>query len=106
LRILALTVLASLALGGCGTEPNTANAPLAARKPTTLELHGDRRIDNYYWLRERDNPEVIAYLEAENAFTEVAMKPFSGLKNVLVQEIKARMQPDESTVPYRRGDYF
>jgi oligopeptidase B len=98
--------LASLALGGCGTEPNTANAPLAARKPTTLELHGDRRIDNYYWLRERDNPEVIAYLEAENAFTEVAMKPFSGLKNVLVQEIKARMQPDESTVPYRRGDYF
>jgi oligopeptidase B len=75
-------------------------------KPQKLELHGDRRIDNYYWLRERDNPEVIAYLEAENAFTEVAMKPFSGLKNVLVQEIKARMQPDESTVPYRRGDYF
>ncbi|MDA0707421.1 MAG: prolyl oligopeptidase family serine peptidase, partial [Proteobacteria bacterium] len=106
MRILALTVLASFVLSGCGTEVNTPKAPVAASKPTTLELHGDRRIDNYYWLRERENPEVIAYLEAENAYTENTMSPFSGLKNILAEEIEARMQPDESSVPYRRGDYF
>ncbi|MDH4125393.1 MAG: S9 family peptidase [Gammaproteobacteria bacterium] len=106
MRILALTVLASVAFGGCSHEVHESKAPLAAKKPVTLELHGERRIDNYYWLRERENPEVIAWLEAENAFTEEVMSPFSGLKNILVEEIKSRMQQDESTVPYRLGDYF
>lgn len=106
MRTLALTLLASLALAGCSPEVHTPEAPVAAKKPVTLELHGDERIDNYYWLRERENPEVIAWLEAENAFTEEAMRPFSGLRSILFEEIKARIQPDESSVPYRRGDYF
>jgi len=50
-----------------------ARPPVAALRPKVLEAHGDRRIDPYYWLREKDNPEVIAYLEAENAFAEGVM---------------------------------
>ena len=49
-------------------------APRAAKKPKELTIHGDTRVDNYYWLRERENPEVIAYLEAENAYREEVMK--------------------------------
>ena len=72
----------------------------------TLEIHGNSRVDNYFWLRERENPEVIAYLEAENAYTEQALRPYEGLQDVLVDEMKARMKQDEESAPYKRGDYF
>ena len=76
------------------------------KKPVRLELHGDVRIDNYYWLRERDNPDVIAYLEAENARTEETMAPLEGLKKTLFEEIKSRIVADEQSAPYKRGEYF
>ncbi|NEQ21327.1 MAG: hypothetical protein F6K28_19310, partial [Microcoleus sp. SIO2G3] len=52
----------------------TAQPPIAAQHPYTHRLHGDERPDPYFWLRDRDNPEVIAYLEAENAYTEMRMQ--------------------------------
>ena len=76
------------------------------RKPARLELHGDVRIDNYYWLKERDNPDVIAYLDAENAYTEKMMAPMQGMQEILFDEIKSRIKEDEESTPYRRGDYF
>ena len=76
------------------------------RKPARLELHGDVRIDNYYWLKERDNPDVIAYLDAENAYTEKMMAPMQGMQEILFDEIKSRIKEDEESAPYRRGDYF
>lgn len=106
MRTVALTLLACLAFAGCSPEVSTPEAPVAAKKPVALELHGDERIDNYYWLRERENPEVIAWLEAENAFAEQATSSLSGLRSILFEEIKSRRQPDESSVPYRRGEYF
>ena len=72
----------------------------------TLEIHGDSRVDNYFWLRERENPEVIGYLEAENAYTEQALSAFKGLQDGLVDEMKARIQPDEESAPYKRGEFF
>ena len=54
------------------------------RKPTRLELHGDVRIDNYFWLKERDNPDVIAFLDAENAYTEKMMAPMQGMQELLL----------------------
>jgi oligopeptidase B len=72
----------------------------------TLEMHGDQRIDKYYWMRKREDPDVIAYLEAENARTEQSLSPFKGLQGILFDEMKARIKQDEETAPYRRGDYF
>jgi oligopeptidase B len=80
--------------------------PVAKVVPQRLELHGDVRIDNYYWLRERENPEVIAYLEAENAYTEAAMAHTQALQEKLFQEIKGRVQETDLSVPYRDGDYY
>ncbi len=93
-----------LALTGCGKEQATTPAP--EKRPVTLELHGDARVDDYYWLRERENPEVIAYLEAENAHTEKTLEPFKGLQSVLFEEMKARLRQDDESAPYKRGDYF
>lgn len=59
------------------------------RKPARLELHGDVRIDNYFWLKERDNPDVIAYLDAENAYTEKIMAPMQGMQEILLQGTQA-----------------
>ena len=86
--------------------PSGAVAPSAAKKPHTLELHGDVRTDNYYWLRERENPEVLAYLEAENAYTETVMVATEGLQNELFEELKNRIQPDDSSVPALFNGYY
>ena len=93
-----------LALTGCGKEQ--APAPAPEKRPVTLELHGDARVDDYFWLRERENPDVIAYLEAENAYTEKTLQPFKGLQGVLFDEMKARLRQDDESAPYKRGDYF
>ena len=66
-----------------------AEQPSAARHPVKLEKHGDVRSDPYFWLRERENPEVIAYLEAENAYTEAVMAHTVALQDKLYEEIVA-----------------
>ena len=76
------------------------------KKPFEMELHGDVRVDDYYWLRERENPEVIAYLNAENAYTEKMMVPIKGIQTILFDEIRSRMKEDEESAPYKRGDYY
>lgn len=79
--------------------------PSAAKKPHRLELHGDVRIDDYFWLREKTNPEVIAYLEAENAYTTEQTKSSEELRQQLYQEMIARLQEDDITAPAPRGAY-
>ena len=76
------------------------------KKPVELELHGDVRVDNYYWLRERENPEVIAYLNAENDYTEKVLAPTAGLQSSLIDEIRARIKEEDESAPYKRGDYY
>ena len=93
-------------VGACSPEAVVSPAPAPEKRPQTLEIHGDKRIDNYFWLRERDDPEVIAYLEAENAYLEKAIRPYKGLQGVLFDEMKSRMKQDDESAPYRRGDYF
>jgi oligopeptidase B len=101
----AYLTLTLLVLSGCGREEPAA-PPEAEKRPVALGLHGDTRTDNYFWLRERENPDVIAYLEAENAYTEETLKPFKGLQSILFDEMKARIRQDDESAPYRRGDYF
>lgn len=81
-------------------------APHAARKPHQIELHGERWTDDYFWLRERDNPDVLAYLEAENAYLEAAMAHTEVLQDTLYAEMRGRIQEADLSVPVRMGDYF
>jgi len=80
--------------------------PMAEVAPQELEKHGDVRVDDYYWLRERENPEVIAYLEAENAYTEAVMAHTKDLQEKLFEEIKGRIKQTDLSVPYKLDDYF
>ena len=80
--------------------------PVARVEAETLEIHGDVRTDEYLWLRDRENAEVIAYLEAENAYTESATAHTSDLQEALYEEIVGRIKQDDSSVPYREGSYW
>jgi oligopeptidase B len=74
--------------------------------PTKLEKHGHVRIDDYYWLRERDNPDVIAYLNGENANAEKETAHTKALEEKLFEEIKARFKQTDMSVPYKQDGYF
>ena len=80
--------------------------PIPARKPHDVSLHGETRIDDWYWLRDRDDPEVIAHLHAENAHTQAWFAPLEGLKAGLYDEMLARIQEDDDEVPWRKNGWW
>src|SRR5467141_663121 len=80
--------------------------PLAAVRPHRFDEHGNVRIDQYYWLRDRDNPEVIKYLEDENAYTKAVMAHTQALQDRLFEELKGRVRQNDQSVPFRQGSYF
>ncbi len=80
--------------------------PIAQPNPVTLEKHGHTRIDPYYWLNDRENPDVIAYLTAENEYTEAVMSHRKELEHELFEEIKGRIKQTDLSVPYKLDDYF
>ena len=82
------------------------NPPAAALQPRTFSLHGDKRFDNYFWLREKSNPAVIDYLNAENRYTETAMQRTEALQKKLYDEILGRIKQTDLSVPVREGGYF
>ena len=83
-----------------------ANPPQAPVRPRFQVLHDEQRVDNYFWLREKSNPEVIKYLEAENAYTAAGMKPTEGLQEALYKELLGRLKETDTAVPYRRDGYW
>ena len=83
------------------TEP-----PKAKTVPRKIEAHGETRTDNYFWLREKTNPEVLKYLEAENAYTAETLKDTLPLQEKLYKEILGRIKETDLSVPVRRGEYF
>lgn len=80
--------------------------PVAKQLPKHLTIHDDTRIDPYYWLRERDDPGTIAYLEAENRYTEAMMAPMKPLESAIYDEIMGRIQQTDASAPFRKKDYF
>jgi len=80
--------------------------PMAAVRPHRFDEHGNVRIDQYYWLKERSNPEVIKYLEAENAYTKAVMAHTEALQERLYDELKGRVLQNDQSVPFREGNYF
>ncbi len=83
-----------------------AEPPVAARRPHETVTHGDTLRDNYYWLREKESPEVRAYLEAENGYAAEKMAPTAALQAELYDEMLARVQETDVDVPYRFGDFL
>ena len=80
--------------------------PRAKKIPKELSIHGDTRVDPYYWLKDRNNPEVIAYLEQENAFYRAATVHTEGFRERLFEEMKSRIKEDEMSVPYKQNGYW
>ncbi|MXN89943.1 prolyl oligopeptidase family serine peptidase [Flavobacterium sp. Sd200] len=84
----------------------TITAPVAPVKPKELIMHGDTRTDNYYWLNERENPEVIDYLNKENAYYKEMTAHTKQFQDELFLEMKARIKEDDSSVPYLYNGYY
>ena len=92
---------------GIEMSQNPLPAPPIARKIHTETLmHGVLLTDDYAWLRDKENPEVTAYLEAENAYAEAVMAPLAGLRDELYQEMLSHMKQTDVSVPYRDGDWW
>lgn len=82
------------------------HAPTAPKKPHPLSRHGITRIDDYYWMRDKNNPETMQYLNAETEYLEEVMQHTKPLQERLFSEMKGRIQETDSTVPEKRGGYF
>jgi oligopeptidase B len=80
--------------------------PVAKKVPHETTLHGETLRDDYFWMREKEHPDVRAYLEAENAYTTALMQPSEPFQETLYREMLGRIQETDLRVPYRQGDYF
>lgn len=89
------------------TIHNNNSYPKAESRPFSIvSKHGHSRTDNYYWLKDRENPNVIAYLNAENEYFDQVMAPTKALQDELYLEMKSRIKEDDSTVPYKDDDFY
>ena len=80
--------------------------PMAEKKPKTTNIHGVTLVDEYFWLREKNNPAVIAHLQAEDAYAGTVMKPTAALQEKLYNEMLSHIKQTDTNVPYRSGNYF
>ena len=109
---------ASPASGSLAAEPGPPSGqplpppleapPRAAVRPHRFEEHGRARVDDYYWLRDdtRQNPEMLAYLAAENAYTKAILAPTEALQATLYQELVGRLKQDDDSVPYFKNGFW
>lgn len=102
-RILSLTLALFVAAAVFADGPSP---PIAKKVPKTVMMFGDRRTDEYGWIREKASPDTIAYLQAENAYAEAVMKPTAELQKKLYDEMLSHIKQTDSNVPWRKGDYF
>ncbi len=91
----------------CNQEKElNSSAPAAKKVPAELTAHGHTRVDNYYWLKEREDPEVIAYLTAENNYLKEVTAHTEAFREKLYEEMKGRIKEDDATVPYLKNGYY
>jgi len=103
---LAILLVAILASSIFAPDSAAQQPPVAAKVPHVTEIHGYKLADDYFWLREKKNPEVMHYLEAENAYTAAVMEPTKPFQDVLYQEMLSRIKQTDLSVPSRIGGYF
>jgi oligopeptidase B len=102
-RIFTFLVMTAVAFATLAEVPNP---PVAKKISKTFTLHGDERVDEYGWLRDKKSEETLAYLNAENAYADAVMKPTEGLQKQLYDEMLGRIKQTDINVPYRKSGYF
>ncbi|MEP2935567.1 MAG: S9 family peptidase [Gilvibacter sp.] len=110
-KLIFLAFTSCLVLASCNqdktqTESMNMTPPKADKKPKNLEIHGDVRVDNYYWLNDREDEEVIDYLERENDYYQKMTAHTKDFQEQLFEEMKARIKEDDSSVPYFYNGYY
>jgi oligopeptidase B len=85
---------------------SSPKAPMTTKKPKTTNIHGVTLVDDYFWLREKTNPDVMTHLQVENAYAEEVMKPTAGLQEKLYKEMLSHIKQTDENVPYRQGNYL
>ena len=80
--------------------------PIAPRRPQEIIQHGQLRVDNYFWMRYREDPEVLKHLHAEQDYLEEIMQHTTPLQEQLFQEMKGRIKEDDSSAPEKEGEYM
>ena len=101
-----LVVASSYVLAADDNSSSLPAPPVAKKVPKATEINGRELVDNYFWLRDKPNPDVAAYLQAENAYTDAVMKPTEGLQKKLYDEMLSRIKETDVEVPYKEGNYF
>ncbi len=99
---IVFSVLVSIFMINC----NNPMEPIAKKIKKELTIHGDTRIDNYYWLRQREDKQVINYLNEENTYTKKILEPTETFQKSLFEEIKSRIKEDDTSVPYKYNGYY
>ncbi|MDQ6654512.1 MAG: S9 family peptidase [Verrucomicrobiota bacterium] len=110
-RLLLLPLACLMTLHLSATEPPrldpaAAKPPVAARKPKIVGLHGDKIDDPYFWLREKENPQLLEHLKAENAYTAAVMAPFQAFEDSLYKEMLGRIKQADVSAPYPQRGYW
>ena len=108
-QVVGLLLGSVMAMGGVEASGQSAALPappVAKKVPHASEVNGQKMEDDYFWLRDKPNPEVRALLEAENTYTEAVMKPTEAFQQKLYTEMLGRIKETDVEVPYREGDYF
>ncbi|MGB5646611.1 S9 family peptidase [Muriicola sp.] len=103
---LLLSIIFAVSCQNQNKEMIAVTPPKAKKIPKQLEMHGDVRVDDYYWLNDRENPEVISYLEQENEYYQTKTAHTKEFQEELFQEMKSRIKEDDSSVPYKRNGYW
>ncbi|HEY8227510.1 MAG TPA: S9 family peptidase [Pyrinomonadaceae bacterium] len=106
---LALSILCLALATSAVAQPSDANspkAPMTTKKPKTTNIHGVTLVDDYFWLREKTNPDVMSHLQAENSYAEAVMQPTVPLQEKLYKEMLSHIKQTDVNVPYRWGNHF
>ena len=103
LAILSINSAVRAQTDGGSTTPQP---PMAEKKPKITKIHDDTLVDDYFWLREKSNPQVLEHLKAEDAYAVAMMKPTQALQEKLYKEMLSHIKQTDTNVPYRQGEYF
>lgn len=105
-RFCLSSIILLVALFSFGISSEDVQPPVAPKKPKTIRIQQDQVIDNYFWLREKTNPEVLQYLNAENAYAEKMLAHTKPLQEKLYNEMVSRIKETDLSVPFKMDDYF
>src|SRR5215467_1141048 len=106
LSLISLLLAAVLRLPAADDSAALPAPPAAKKVPKVTEINGHKMVDNYFWLRDKKNPEVKAYLEVENVYTDAVMKSTEAFQKKLYDEMLSRIKETDVEVPYKEGGYF